>query len=63
MAYRCLYNAVVQNMVILYPPHKGNAADQGIEIMIPFETHEIDMIMTDPSIKEFFEFRGIEVRG
>jgi hypothetical protein len=63
MAYRCLYNTVVENMVILYPPHKGNEGiDQGIEVMLPFETQGMDMLLKDPSIMEYFEFRGIELQ-
>jgi hypothetical protein len=62
MAYRCLYDTVVENMVILYPPHRSNRAiDQGIEVMLPFETHAVGMLIEDPDLREFFEFRGIEV--
>ncbi|KAH7396372.1 acyltransferase [Pyrenochaeta sp. MPI-SDFR-AT-0127] len=64
VAYRCLYNTVVENMIILYPPHKGyNGKSGGIEVMLPIETHAIGMLMDDPDIKKFFEFRSIEVKG
>ncbi|KAH8711859.1 acyltransferase [Phaeosphaeriaceae sp. PMI808] len=64
VAYRCLYNTVVENMIILYPPHKGyKARGGGIEVMIPIETHAIDMLMDDPDIKKFFDFKSIEVHG
>jgi hypothetical protein len=62
MAYRCLYDAVVENMVILYPPHKSvEGRDQGIEVMLPFETHALDMLTKDPDMCKYFEFRGVEL--
>jgi hypothetical protein len=62
MAYRCLYNVVLENMIILYPPHKSSrTVDEGIEIMLPFETKSLDMLTEDPDIKKYFEFRGIEL--
>ncbi|CAO2648460.1 Nn.00g077270.m01.CDS01 [Neocucurbitaria sp. VM-36] len=64
MAYRCLYKSVVENMIILYPPHKGRkGADEGIEVMLPFETHATDMLIKDRDMRKFFEFRGIELNG
>ncbi|KAJ4369764.1 hypothetical protein N0V83_005528 [Neocucurbitaria cava] len=64
MAYRCLYKSVVENMMILYPPHKrSEATDEGIEVMLPFETHATDMLINDRDMRKFFEFRGIELSG
>lgn len=62
VAYRCLYNAVVENMMILYPPHRGTkTSEQGIEVMLPFESHAVDVLLQDPDLRKWFEYRGVEV--
>lgn len=62
MAYRNLTDKVVENMIVMYPPHKGNAGkDQGVEVVLPFEKQFVDLLINDPIMKEYFEFRGIDV--
>jgi hypothetical protein len=62
MAWRNLSDTVVENQMILYPPHNGNGnIQQGLEVVIPFETHAVDMLLEDADMKRFFEFRGFEV--
>ncbi|KAH8121206.1 acyltransferase [Trichoderma asperelloides] len=62
MAYRNLTDTVVENMIVMYPPHKGNGGkNQGVEVVLPFEKQSVDLLINDPIMKEYFEFRGIEV--
>lgn len=62
VAFRNLSSTVVENMIVLYPPHKGEAGQaQGIEVLLPFETHALDMLINDPDILKYFEYRGVEV--
>lgn len=64
MAYRNLTDTVVENMMVIYPPHKGNSSkDQGVEVLLPFETQFLDLLINDAIIKEYFEFRDIEVKN
>ena len=64
VAYRNLSDTVIENMIVFYPPHKGNkGTDQGIEVLLPFETHAMDMLLKDPYMTTYFEFRGIEAGG
>ncbi|KAI0899509.1 transferase family-domain-containing protein [Annulohypoxylon nitens] len=60
VAFRQLSD-VVEHMMVIYPPMGSNGnADRGVEVMLPFETHAIDMLMEDVDMKRFFEFQGVE---
>ncbi|KAI1178014.1 transferase family-domain-containing protein [Nemania sp. FL0916] len=63
VAARLVSDTVFDNMVMIYPPRRGEgiaASSPGIEVVIPFETHAIDLFKDDPEVKEYFEFRGVE---
>jgi len=59
-AFRQLSDVVLENMVTIYPPLKSGDGTQGLEVMVPFEKHALEMLIQDSDMKRFFDFRGIE---
>lgn len=61
-AFRQLSDIVIENMMVIYPPLKGNDKDpgNGLEVMVPFESHAVDMFKEDAELTRYFGFRGFE---
>ncbi|KAI0968597.1 transferase family-domain-containing protein [Xylaria arbuscula] len=65
-AARFIADTVFENMVTLYPTrpsHGSSGSSSGVDVVIPFETHAIGQLIGDTDMIEFFEFRGVEVKG
>lgn len=61
VAFRQLSDIVIENMMTIYPPLELEGhPDQGVEVMVPFERHAVDVLIGDPDMARFFEFRGFE---
>lgn len=61
VAFRQLSDIVIENMIVIYPPLEiDKDTDRGVEIMVPFESHAVDMLIDDQDMRGFFEFRGFE---
>jgi hypothetical protein len=59
--FRHLFGGVPLCQVLVYAPRKGPAGDdEGMEILIAFETELSQQLIDDPEWKEYFEFRGID---
>lgn len=62
VAFRQLADKVIENMLIIYPRRPVEAdPDHGLEVVLPFERHAVDILIKDPDLNKFFAFRGIEV--
>ncbi|KAK2009013.1 hypothetical protein LZ32DRAFT_591007 [Colletotrichum eremochloae] len=62
-AFRHLFepNTVTENIVIVYPPHRGPAGDdEGIELQVSFEKELVQQLVDDPEWNQYFEFRGVD---
>ncbi|KAL0940390.1 acyl transferase [Colletotrichum truncatum] len=60
-AFRHLFDTVSEGLVIVYPPHKGQAGDdEGIELQIAFEKELVPQLVDHPEWKKYFEFRGVD---
>ncbi|KAJ4300621.1 hypothetical protein N0V88_003305 [Collariella sp. IMI 366227] len=62
-AYRHLFDAVTEGLVLIYPPRKGDGDDEGCEFVITMENEIVDAVQNDPDMKRYFEFRGYEVKA
>ncbi|PSR80439.1 transferase [Coniella lustricola] len=64
VAVRQLADKVVRNLVIIYPrrPWGKNGQDHGLEVVVPFEKHAVDILVDDPEMSRFFAFRGIDAQ-
>lgn len=61
MAFRQLADTVVENQMMIYPPRRVNGdPDHGLKVVVPFEKHAVEILIEDPDMKKFFEFRGFE---
>lgn len=61
VAFRQLSDIVRENQTIVYPASSVSGdPDEGLEVVVPFERHAVDMLIEDPDMKKFFEFRGFE---
>ncbi|KAI5862016.1 transferase family-domain-containing protein [Durotheca rogersii] len=64
-AAKQIADVVYENMMMIYPQRpapedSAAAADQGLEVVIPFETHAVDLLIQDPDMQKYFEFVGYE---
>ena len=62
-AFRQLYSTLTEGMVVVYPPRPSGNPNEGYEFAIPVETPLLESILEDAEMKEYFEFRGFEVKG
>ena len=61
VAIRQLADKAVENLMIIYPRRTVKSdSDHGLEIVVPFEKHAVDMLIKDPDLNQFFTFRGFE---
>ncbi|KAI0434027.1 transferase family-domain-containing protein [Xylaria sp. FL1042] len=63
VAARLIADTVFENMVMIYPPRRVGGSEgsgPGLEVVIPFETHAINMLKEDAEMMEYFEYRAIE---
>jgi hypothetical protein len=59
--WRHLFGGVPPCQVLVYAPRKGPAGDdEGIELLITFETELTQQLIKDPEWSKYFEFRGID---
>jgi hypothetical protein len=64
VAFRQLADKVVENMVMIYPRRSIDGdPSNGLEVVLPFERHAVDVLIEDPALREFFTFRGFEAGG
>ncbi|KAI0194579.1 transferase [Astrocystis sublimbata] len=57
VAFRQLADKVVSNMLIIYPQE---STEQGLEVVLPFEKHALDVLHHDQDLEKFFVFKGVE---
>jgi len=61
VAFRQLSDRVIENLLEIYPRRQVEGdADHGLEIVVPFEKHAVDMLIEDPDMKRFCTFWGFE---
>lgn len=59
--FRHLFGGVPLCQVLVYAPRKGPAGDdEGMELLISFETELTQKLITDPEWARYFEFRGVD---
>jgi len=59
--FRHLFGAVPLCQVLVYAPRKGpEGDDEGMEILIAFETELSEQLIDDPEWSKYFEFRGVD---
>jgi hypothetical protein len=64
VAAKQIADTVNENMVMIYPQRRTQEeSDQGLEVVVPFEKHAVDMLIEDPDMKKIFEFGGFEAGG
>ncbi|KAL2195272.1 transferase [Corynascus similis CBS 632.67] len=64
VALRSPADAVVGNLMILYPHRKvKDDPDHGWEIVLPFEAEHVDMLINDPELNEFLQYCGYEAHA
>jgi hypothetical protein len=61
-AYRHFFDAVTEGLILVYPPRSSENTDEGCEFVITMENEIVDVVLDDPDLKKFFEFRGYEVK-
>ncbi|KAK3682981.1 transferase [Podospora appendiculata] len=69
-AFRHLFDVVTEGLVIVYPPRREPESssddgedDAGCEFVISVEKEIIPRLVEDDEMKQFFEYRGVEVEG
>lgn len=63
VAYRHLFDAVTEGLVLIYPPRKSEDADEGCEFVLTVEKDVVQSMIEDADLKTYFEFRGYEVKA
>ena len=64
VAVRQLVDKAVENLLVIYPQRTVNGdPEHGLEVVLPFEKHAVEMLIQDPDMNQFFTFRGFEVGG
>jgi hypothetical protein len=51
---------VTEGLAVLYPPRNTGDPDEGCEFVISCENEIVNAVVTDPKLKKYFEFRGVE---
>ncbi|KAJ9136640.1 Omega-hydroxypalmitate O-feruloyl transferase [Pleurostoma richardsiae] len=62
VAYRHLFDAVTEGLILIYPPRKSDNPDEGCEFVLTFETDIVKPVLDDPDLMKYFDFRGYEVK-
>ncbi|GAD98959.1 hypothetical protein NECHADRAFT_46286 [Paecilomyces variotii No. 5] len=64
-AFRHLFGkALSLTNIYIYPPRRASAANEEVfEFAVPVEKVAVDRFLEDAEVKEWFEFRGVEVKG
>ncbi|KAK0734707.1 hypothetical protein B0T26DRAFT_845136 [Lasiosphaeria miniovina] len=62
VAFRHLFDAVTEGLVLIYPPRAAAGTDEGCEFVLMVEKEVVDGLMADIEFGRYFEFRGYEVR-
>ncbi|KAL5001024.1 hypothetical protein BDV10DRAFT_199596 [Aspergillus recurvatus] len=64
-AARQIADTVVENLLMIYPRPQAGAETQedgGLEVVLPFETDYLDLLLADEELARAATFRGIEAR-
>ncbi|KAK3317141.1 transferase family-domain-containing protein [Cercophora scortea] len=64
-AFRHLFDVVTEGIIIVYPPRRESSDGDGAgcEFVISVEKEIVQRVVEDEEMKQFFEFRGVEVEG
>ncbi|KAL2267833.1 hypothetical protein VTJ83DRAFT_5110 [Remersonia thermophila] len=50
------------SVVAVYPPRPSENPDEGFEFLVSVENDILDAVLEDPDLKNFFDFRGFEIK-
>lgn len=63
-AFRHLFSTMSLTNIYIYPPRRASAAKEDVfEFAVPVEKVAVNRFLEDVQVKEWFEFRGVEVKG
>ncbi|KGO37902.1 Transferase [Penicillium expansum] len=63
-AARQIADTVVENMMMIYPRRSaGTEEEGGLEVVLPFETDHVGLLLADEEMGRVASFRGVEARA